>query len=111
MTSVSTYSPTGDPYLDGVLTGLKWAVNSLTYSFPTAAADYGAGYGSGEPQNNFLPLTAVQRDAVRSILPLYSAVANLAFTEVSETTSVHAALRYAESDAVSTAWAYYPSTA
>jgi hypothetical protein len=27
--------PTGDPYVDGVLTGVKWGVSSLTYSFPT----------------------------------------------------------------------------
>ena len=41
---------------------------------------------------------------------MYSAVANLTFTEVTETASNHGELRYAESDAPSTAWAYYPST-
>ena len=37
-------------------------------------------------------------------------MANLTFTEVTETSSVHGDLRYAESDAPATAWAYYPST-
>ena len=41
---------------------------------------------------------------------MYSSVANLTFTEVTETSSQHGDLRYAESDAPSTAWAYYPST-
>ena len=40
----------------------------------------------------------------------YSAVANLTFTEITETSTQHATLRYAESDCRSTAWAYYPST-
>jgi serralysin len=111
MTNVSTYAPTGDPYVDGILTGLQWATSSLTYSFPTDAADYGNGYGSGEPQNDFKPLTLAQEDAVKAVLALDAAAANLTFTEVNETTSVHATLRYAESDTVSTAWAYFPSGA
>ena len=36
-------------------------------------------------------------------------MANLTFTEVTETSSQHGVLRYAESDTPSTAWAYYPS--
>ena|SRR5258708_4468199 len=103
MITISTYDTTGNSYIDGVLTGLKWAVNSLTYSFPDAAADYGTGYGSGEPQNNFAPFTSAQQAAVTSVLAVDAAVANLTFSEVSESASVHAVLRYAESDAVGTA--------
>jgi len=110
MTAVSTYSPTGNAYVDGVLTGVKWAVSALTYSFPTSGSFYGSGYGNGEPSNNFAALNSVQQDAVRTVLASYAAVANVTFTEVTETASTHADLRYAESDAPSTSWAYYPST-
>jgi serralysin len=108
--AVSSYSPTGNLYVDGVLSGTKWAVNSLTFSFPSDASFYGTGYGSGEPSNNFEAFTSVQQAAVRSVLQMYSSVANLTFSEVTETSTQHGDLRFAESDATSTAWAYYPST-
>ena len=100
---------TGDPYIDGVLSGTRWDVSSLTYSFPTSAAYYEY---SGEPGTNFEAFTAVQQDAVRMVLANYSATANIAFTQVAETSSQHGTLRYAESDSLSpnTAWAYFPNT-
>ena len=109
MPTVSTYNPTGDAYVDGVLVGMKWATTSLTFSFPTDASFYGSSYGYGEPTSNFKAFTTTQQTAVRTDLQMYSAVSNLTFTEVSETSSQHGDLRYAESDAPSTAWGYYPS--
>src|SRR4051794_20131410 len=102
MTSTSTYSPTGNSYVDGVLIGVKWAVSSLTYSFPTSGSFYGTGYGGGEPLNNFAPLNSVQQDAIRAALGMYAAVSNVSFTEVTESASTHADLRYAESDSPGT---------
>ena len=110
MPATSTVTPTGNVYVDGVLSGTKWAVNSFTYSFPTSASFYGSDYGSGEPTTGFAPLNAVQMAAVRDILADYAAVANLTFQEVTESATVHATLRLAESDKPSTAWAYYPTT-
>ena len=110
MPATSSVSVTSDPYLNGVLSGIKWATGSLTFSFPSAASLYGSPYGSGEPTNNFEAFTAVQQTAVRAVLQTFSSVANLTFTEVTETSSVHGDIRYAESDATGTAWAYYPST-
>ena len=110
MPSTSTVSPTSNPYLNGVLCGTKWATGSLTFSFPTNGSFYGSSYGSGEPTNGFEAFTALQQTAVRAVLQKYSSVANLTFTEVTETSSQHGDLRYAESDATATAWAYYPST-
>jgi hypothetical protein len=109
--AVSTFSPTSDPLLNGVLSGVKWATGSLTFSFPSAGSLYSTGtYGSGEPTTGFEAFNAVQETAARSVLKMYASVANVTFTEVTETSSVHGDLRYAESDAPSTAWAYYPST-
>src|SRR4029079_17948621 len=110
MPSVATYSSTGDAYIDGILTGLKWGVSSLTFSFPTDPSFYGSRYVSGEPTNNFKAFTALQEEAVRDILAMYSSVANLTFVETTETATIHGDLRYAESDFPSTAWGYYPST-
>ena len=110
MTAVASYSPTGNTYIDGLLTGTKWAVNSLTFSFPASASFYEANYGSGENLNGFEAFNTVQQAAVRSILQNYGAVANLTFTEVTESSTVHGELRYAESDNPATAWAYFPTT-
>jgi serralysin len=98
--AVSTFSPTIDPLLNGVLSGIKWATGSLTFSFPSAGSLYGAySGGSNEPTNGFEAFTAAQQTATRAVLQMYSAVANVTFTEVTETSSVHGDLRYAESNA------------
>jgi VCBS repeat-containing protein len=104
-----TYLPTGNAYVDGVLSGTKWAVSGFTFSFPTSASYYGSGYGSGEPSTGFEAFNATQQAATIQALAMYSAVANLTFTEMSETASSHAVLRYAMSDVPGTAWAYYPN--
>lgn len=110
MPATSTVAPTGNAYIDGVLSGVKWAVSSFTFSFPSSASFYGSGYGSGEQNANFEALNPVQMDAVRAILADYSAVANVTFQEITETASQHADIRLAESDQPGTAWAYYPTT-
>jgi serralysin len=107
LTAVSSVSPSGDPYVDGILSGTKWAVGSLTFSFPLDPSYYGY---TGEPGSNFTTFTTVQQVAVREVLQNYASVANLTFIETTETSTQHADLRYAESDSPSTAWAYYPST-
>ncbi|MEO7223946.1 MAG: Ig-like domain-containing protein [Devosia sp.] len=109
MTATASYGVTGDPYLDGVMSGIKWGVTNLTFSFPVSGGYYGT-YGSGENLNAFEAFTPQQTAAVRDILKMYSAVSNLTFSELTESSTVHADLRYAESDSTNTAWAYYPST-
>jgi len=109
VTATATVSPTSDPYVNGVLSGIRWGVDTLTFSFPSSASYYGT-YSGGEQNNAFEAFTPLQQEAVRTILKSYSAVTNLKFVEVTETLTTHGELRYAESDAPSTAWAYYPST-
>ena len=110
MTAIATYGATGDPYIDGLLSGKKWAVSGLTFSFPTSGSFYGSSYGSGENLKGFEALTLQQSNAVRDILKQYASLTNLSFTEKTESSTVHADLRFAETDAASTAWGYYPST-
>ncbi|EAQ36492.1 possible protease [Nitrobacter sp. Nb-311A] len=90
---------------------MKWATANLTYSFPTSASYYGSGYGIGEPSDNFETLNNQQQDAVRIALGMFSSVANLNYLELTETAVQHADLRFALSDAPSTAWAYLPHPA
>ena len=112
MTATTSTTATGDVYVDGIIGGTQWASGSLTYSFPTSASYYTGffGYGSGEQLSGFQPFNAVQQAAVTSILGMYSQVANLTFTEITETSTQSATLRYAESSMPTTAWTYYPST-
>lgn len=98
----------GNADIDGLLSGVKWGSNVITYSFPTSASNYEYG---GERDNNFSALNATQVAAVHKTLALYSSYANLTFQQVDETNSTHADLRFAQSDAPSTAWAYYPNAA
>ena len=85
-----------------LIAATKWGVNSFTYSFPTSASFYvgfnGGPYGSGEQNNGFKAFTAVQQAATASILNMYSAVANVTFTQITETSTQSADLRYAESN-------------
>lgn len=93
---------------------MKWASNDFTYSFPTSASFYtglgGGAYGSGEQNAGFKAFNAIQQAATTSILNMYSQVANVTFTLITESTGQSATLRYAGSSQPSTAWGYFPST-
>jgi serralysin len=110
MPATATYALTGDPYIDGLLGGTKWASTSLTFSTPTHASHYGNNYGHGEPYDNFKALNGNQTSAVDAILAMYASMTGLKFSEIVETNSKDAVLRFAMSDTPSTAWAYHPST-
>ncbi|RVG73975.1 M10 family metallopeptidase [Sinorhizobium meliloti] len=111
MPATTTYATTGNAYIDGLLGEWKWAIKDFTFSFPTSASFYGAGYGNSEPLKGFAVLNAAQQAATRAALDQFSSVANVSFTEITESATKHADLRLASSDAPSTAWAYFPSTA
>jgi serralysin len=110
MPAVATYSPTANPYINGVLGDIKWAGHSFTYSFPTSATFYGASYGEGESNSAFEALNTSQQVMTRSALKMYASVVNLTFAEIDETAAQHGDLRFAMSDLPKTAWAYFPST-
>src|SRR5262245_4449975 len=100
MPAIATYKPTGNIYTDGISSGSKWATSQLTFSFPTSASYYGSTYGNGEPNNNFEAFNPAQQTATRAVLQHYSSVINVKFTEVTETSTRHGDLRYAETDKV-----------
>ncbi len=94
MTATSGVSATGDQRIDGLISGVKWGVSNLTYSFPTSA-DY---YGYSGEKSTFGVLSDTAQDAVRDILEQFSAVANITFNEITETDTDHATLRFADSN-------------
>ena len=100
----------GDQNIDALLVQ-SWDTTDLTYSFPTAASNYlspTGGYTSGQEADTFEPLNAGQIAASREIFEMYEAISGLSFTEITETDTVHADYRLAESDSPNTAWGYYP---
>ena len=115
MPAVTSITPSGISYVDYVDSGTIWATNSFTYSFPTSASFYvgfgGSSYGSGEQSSGFEAFNSIQQAATASILSMYSTVANVTFTQITETSTQSATLRYAESNLPDTAWGYYPSVA
>jgi serralysin len=111
MPAVTSVDLSGDSYIDGLFGDLKWAIKNFTYSFPALGSYYGSSYGEGESVTNFGALNTYQQATVRTALSMYASVANLSFTEVGETSTAHADLRFAMSDRPSTAWAYFPTTA
>ena len=110
MASVSRVTRSGNVYIDDLLGDYKWATTTLTYSFPTSASFYGSPYGNGET-GSFGVLNTAQQNAAKAALAAYAAVANITFTQVTESSSKHADIRMAASDRPSTAWAYFPTTA
>ena len=96
---------TGNAYIDGVLSGVKWS-GTVTYSFPDSPADYPASYGSGEQFNDFAQLSAQQQTAAHSIMQQIGNYTNLTITFAG---TDGADIRMAHSDdANPTAYAYYP---
>ena len=97
--AISSVTPSGITYVDYVDSGTMWGVNLFTYSFPTSSSFYtgfnGGAYGSGEQNTGFQAFNAVQQAATASILNMYSAVANVTFTQIAETSTQSADLRYA----------------
>lgn len=105
MPSTSSVSLTGNTDIDGILSGVKWTSPTITFSFPTALSQF------GYTETGFEAMNATQMTAVRAILAQYESVSGLKFTEVTESSTVHGTIRFAEEDNAGTAYGYYPSSA
>jgi serralysin len=103
-----TITQTSDQNINGILNNQDWDSLNLTYSFPTSSADYGTSQGTGtgqynqpDPFNGFSALSNQQQTAVLRAFSLLSSYTKLTFTPITETTTVHAALRFANSTKLS----------
>src|SRR5215210_7582851 len=98
--------------VSSLLSGSAWNASSITFSFPTSSSDYGtpSTYFDPAPFNGFRPLTEQQQNEVLRGLALISSYTGIAFTEITESSDLHAVLRFANSSSPPTAYAYYPGT-
>lgn len=111
---VSNVSLSGSNNVDSLLAGSKWSNITgtgfnLTYSFGGVNSVYKADYYDGEPFSGFGELTDTQKDDARNALTAWSEIANLQFTEVTDSDSVAGDLRFANSSVPDTAETYYPA--
>jgi serralysin len=125
MPSPLSYSPswsvtlTNNPLLDSLVFGTSWGdgVNTawLSYSFITPGSSlFARNYSSDNEYQNSYALTSAQKTAITSSLGTWAAVANIKFTQVSESRSNVGDLRfggYAGMDSNTAAWGYFPGDA
>jgi serralysin len=100
----------GDPDIDGSLSGARWNAQTITYSFPKNAAFYKYAAGASETNIGFHAFNGGQKWAAKEALSDYAGVSGLSFVQRTETLSSHAQLRFAETNAANTAYTYYPGS-
>ncbi len=84
----------GNANIDGILWGVKWDGNAITYGFPTQANQYG-GYSEID---GFQAFNAAQKAAVAAIIGELNGIVTLAVTPADN--GANANLRFAEADYV-----------
>ncbi len=107
-----TVPSTAPYYVKALDSGYVWSNNgggvTISYTFWNALPP---GYSSSSPEsNNFQPFTAAQKEATLKILGMISAVANVTFIEVANSSSAQLGFAQANLGSGVGAWAYYPGT-
>ncbi|EGF93612.1 hemolysin-type calcium-binding repeat 2 copies family protein [Asticcacaulis biprosthecium C19] len=90
------YEFSGNQDIDAVLIGSKWSSTSLTYSFPTSGSFYQTPYYDSGYLTNHVVFNAAQQTATRYALGLIYGYTLLSFTEVTESNTTHANLRFSQ---------------
>jgi hypothetical protein len=101
-----------DQNTSALLSGFRWTFTGaaqLTFSFPAEAAFYGTDYPDDAPSKGFEPVNPAQQTDIRRALGLIASYTGLTFQFVTESATVHATLRFANSLVPETAYAFYPS--
>ena len=120
--SLSTTTPlSNNNKIDSLLGGVNWLSGNLTYSYPpigslwatSSTTGYGPTTGNREPWSNLFGETSKSdRKFISQMLQKWTNVANLTFTEVSDTSTIVGDFRfaysYSENHKDAQAWAYYP---
>lgn len=118
---IADVGPSGQWWIDALLTGKKWAA-AITYSFPETGSVWSTlsptGYGpSGslrEPWTGFSPLSNSDRTYFAAAAEKWAAVANIQINQTSDTSSFVGDVRAAYTLGIgetseAQAWAYSPS--
>ncbi len=96
----------GDQGVDGLLSGWRWNVTSLTYSFPTSDSFY----GYGPEKQTFGAFNGAQANVANQAFKAIASFTTATFTKVTESATIHGDIRLAESRLPDTAYAYFPAT-
>ena len=117
----SSATLTGNAQVDSLLVGTYWMGNTwstgtfttpLTYSFMTETSRFASIYSSENEYEAGYVLTSAQQSGITSALSMWSSVANIKFTQVSESTTTVGDLRfggYLNMDSDTAAWGYFPA--
>ncbi len=98
---------TGDYRIDALLSGYKWSITTITYSFYEDGVFGGAYYGT---ETGVREVSEPVKTNVRAIMAHLGTLMNLNFVEVTETSSTVGYVRIMLSNSPSYAYAYYPSS-
>ena len=92
-------TPSGIQDIDAFLwEGFKWNTGNLTFSFPTSASVYPGGTATDPLVSSFQALVPALEARVRVAFATISEFANVKFTEITETASTHADIRFGMAD-------------
>ncbi|PTM95228.1 M10 family metallopeptidase [Mycoplana dimorpha] len=127
VSTAGSVGSTGNPIIDGVLSGSRWNTTHIDYSAPDSASDYQTGYfsdqngeGTSAQRENFSQLTDQQKLALHAILDehVYTQPKGAAAFSVEGFTKLgvdyvdggtgNATIRAANSGDPATAYAFYP---
>ncbi|MCG6576058.1 serine 3-dehydrogenase [Pseudomonas sp. AF32] len=113
--SVLSAKLTGNAQIDSLIYGTYWSGTSsgtsLTYSFINIGSLFPRSYSDENEYGATYALTSAQKTAVVGSLAEWSSVANIKFTQVSETSANVGDLRfggYSWMDSDTAAWGYFP---
>jgi serralysin len=111
-TPATTVAATGNNNIDGLLSGVKWASNFVSYSFTDSINDYEVGYQDRAAHGaSFQTLNTNQRNVARAWIGTGGAYYNISLLNPSESVNdFDATIRMASSDVPGTAFAYYPNS-
>lgn len=91
--------------------GTEWTGTTITYSFPDASSDFGpsaGSYGSGEAYDGFEQANALFQEQIRKALAMLATLIPVTFVELTGSEDADAIIRFAMTDATSTAFGYFP---
>ncbi|MCM2463775.1 metalloprotease [Pseudomonas sp. CG7] len=117
----SSATLTGNAQVDSLLVGTYWMGNTwstgtfttpLTYSFMTETSRFARSYSSDNEYEASYVLTSAQQNGITSALGMWGSIANIKFTQVSESYTAVGDLRfggYLNMDSDTAAWGYFPA--
>lgn len=66
--AIAAVGASGTNYIDGLLSGRKWNLSTITFSFPDESTDYESGYADDAPLEDFGQLSQSQQSILRAAL-------------------------------------------